>query len=351
VTDIEARGASDVGAAATTVDYVAAALPGLRPFVRAVDQALSGADRPPATIAEERERSNRSVADVLIGLMEPSPPLDAEVDHLAEVDGGQITVRTYSPSGRGPFPAYVFFHGGGFWMGAIDHFDGACRQVVRDVGCVVASVGYRLAPEHPFPTPVEDCIAGLDWVVDHADLVDIDVGRVAVGGASAGGNLAAVVARAARDRGGPPLVGQVLELPVTDLTMSQPSVDRLADTPLFGRRDYERCISHYLPAGADPADPDASPLWAPDLSGMPAALVMTAELDLLRDEGEAYGRRLADAGVDVAIHHWEGQLHGTQTLARLIPVEAASYRATVTDFLRSRFTDERTDATPDEEGT
>jgi acetyl esterase len=114
-------------------------------------------------------------------------------------------------------------------------------------------------------------------------------------------------------------------------------VDQLADAPLFGRRAYEQCVSRYLPVGVDPADPDASPLRAPDLSGLPAALVMTAELDLLRDEGEAYARRLADAGVDVELRRWEGQLHGTQTFAALIPVEAARYRATLADFLRSRF--------------
>jgi acetyl esterase len=340
------RGGS-AAAPTSTVDYVERALPGLRPFVQAIGQVLSSPDAASgATVAEERERSNRAVADGLCALMEPAPPVDAEVDHLVAVDGGEITVRVYSPSGPGPFPAYVYFHGGGFWMGSIAHVDGACRQVVRDAGCVVASVGYRLAPEHRFPTAVHDGVAALAWVVDHADRLAVDARRVAVGGASAGGNLAAVVAREARDRGGPALVAQVLELPVTDLTMSQPSVARFADAPLFGRGDYERCIDRYLPAGADPSHPGASPLCAPDLSGLAPALVMTAELDLLRDEGEAYARRMADAGVDVELHRWDGQLHGTQTLSQLIPVEAARYRATLAGFLRARFTERGAEGGP-----
>ena len=194
-----------------------------------------------------------------VALSEPGPDVAQIDDRVIPVDGGEITVRVYTPDGDGPFPAHVYFHGGGFWLGDLDFSDGTCRELCDGAKCVVVSVDYRLAPEHTYPTAPEDSYAALLWTVAHADELGIDTTRVSVGGASAGGNLAAVVALMARDRSGPPLVAQVLEIPVTDLTMSQPSVvengegylltrDRHGDVPRLlsrgsGRREAALCVT------------------------------------------------------------------------------------------------------------
>lgn len=312
---------------------VSRALPGLRPVVEAHEQATPGVP-PPADPAERRAEANAHVEATLGWLIGRVAPLACETDHRVPVDGGEITVRTYSPGGDGLRPGHVSLHGGGWWMGTLEQWDPACRSLARDVGCVVASVGYRLAPEHRFPVAVEDSYRALCWVVDHAAELRIDPGRLSIGGGSAGGNLAAAVALVARDRHGPDLLAQVLEVPATDLTMSQSSVEENGSMPVFGKADYAACVADYL---ADPEhawDPYASPLLATDLSGLPPALVMTAELDVLRDEGEAYARRLGAAGVDVELVRWPGQFHGTQTLDALIPDEAAAYRAVIVEWLR-----------------
>jgi acetyl esterase len=253
------------------------------------------------------------------------------------VDGGEIAVRVYEPGGDGPFPCHVYFHGGGFWLGNLEMSDASCRATAVDAGCVVASVDYRLAPEATFPVPAEDCFTALRWVVDHAAELHVDAGRVSVGGASAGGNLAAVVALMARDRGGPDLVLQVLEIPVTDLTMSQESVRSNGVGYLLTTTSIEQYTSYYLADPADATNPYASPLLAPDLTNLPPAVVMTAELDPLRDEGEAYARRLAEAGVPVEATRWDGQFHGSQTMGKLIPDEVAAYHAAIVAALRKAY--------------
>jgi len=214
----------------------------------------------------------------------------------------------------------VYFHGGAFAFGSIDQafYDYKCREICRRCHCVVVNVGYRLAPEHQFPAAPEDSFAALKFIAEQAVELGINAANIAIGGDSAGGNVAAVVALMARDRGGPPLVLQILEVPVTDLANLEtyPSwtqfgdgyglnndVGELMQTSYFERPDYAR-------------HPYASPILAEDLTRLPAAHVMTAEFDILRDSGEAYGKRLQDAGVRATIRRHEGHIHGSSVLYR-----------------------------------
>src|SRR5690606_23077822 len=213
-------------------------------------------------------------------VMRPGPPVPTR-EVMVPVEGGAIRVRLYEPPGLPrPRPLHVFLHGGGWCVGDLDQRDPRCRTIADGAGCTVASVDYRLAPENAYPAPLEDCYAALGWLVAHADELGVDQDRVSVGGESAGANLAAAVALLARDRGGPSLVFQWLDVPATDLTLSQPSIDRLGTGYGLTKDDMEAYISAYLRDG-DVTDPYASPLHAPDLSGLPPALVMTAEYDPL----------------------------------------------------------------------
>ncbi len=246
-------------------------------------------------------------------------PVGATADERIAVAGGEIRIRVFIPAGAGPHPVFVHLHGGGFVLGTIDSLvnDAKCAHICRAAECVVATVEYRLAPEHRFPTPPEDCYAALLWAVRNADRLDIDPARVAVGGESAGGNLAAVVALMARDRGGPPLALQLLEVPVTDISpgaADYPSVALFAEHYGLDRADMDFFTREYLADPAEGSDPYASPLLADDLTGVAPAHVMTAEYDVLRDSGEAYARRLAQAGVEITLHRKLGHTHGSAVL-------------------------------------
>ena len=287
-------------------------------------------------VTELRARAHAGMETSFLALGDEGPAVAETRDHVVDVDGGQITVRTYRPDRPGPLPVHVYFHGGGFWLGTVSHFDSGCRATAVDAGCIVASVDYRLAPEYRYPTAAEDCYAATCWVVEHAAELGADPGRVSVGGGSAGGNLAAVIPLMARDRGGPAIVFQVLEIPVTDLTMSHPSITENSGY-LLTKEGMEQYRAYYLPDKSRAKEPYASPLFAPDLSSLPPALVMTAEFDPLRDEGEAYARRLEEAGVPVTLRRWEGQFHGSQNMSKLIPDEAREYRAMVASALRGAY--------------
>jgi acetyl esterase len=199
---------------------------------------------------------------------------------------------------------------------------------------VVVSVAYRLAPEHKFPVQVEDCYAALCWAAEHAGELNVDAGRLTVGGASAGGALAAAVALMTRDRQGPAIRFQLLEIPVTDLTMSQPSIAENANGPVLTRAAVAQYIGFYLADEGDATHPYASPLLAPDLTRLPPALITTAEFDPLRDEGEAFARRLTEAGVGARLMRWDGHFHGSFTMSKLIPDEAAAYSRVIATALR-----------------
>ena len=213
----------------------------------------------------------------------------------------------------------IHFHGGGFVVGTIDSLvnDAKCAHICRAAECVVATVEYRLAPEHRFPTAAEDCYAALRWTVANAARLDLDAARVAIGGESAGGNLAAVVSLIARDRGGPPLALQLLEVPVTDISQcaaDHPSVALFGAGYGLDRVDMEFYANEYLADPADGSSPYASPLLAKNLRGLPPAHVITAEYDMLRDSGEGYARRLAEAGIETTLHRRLGHNHGSSVL-------------------------------------
>jgi acetyl esterase len=236
---------------------------------------------------------------------------------------GDMPLRLYRPASWRPLPALLYFFGGGWVLGTIDTADGVSRSLANSTGALVIVAGYRLAPEHPFPAAIDDCYAALRWVAGHADEVGADPARLAVGGDSAGGNLAAGVTLLARSDG-PPLVGQLLVYPNTDQLADDESM-RAADDPfLFNRHSVAWYRQHYLADAGDAANPLASPLRAESLAGLPPALVITAEYDPLRDQGEAYARRLSDAGVQVELSRYPGTAHGFFTMAGTVDASRAA---------------------------
>lgn len=309
--------------------------PALAPILEAAAAAPAGRD-PSTPIAQLRAIADEMMQTMFIGLAEPAPVVGDVTDRVVPVDGGEITVRVFTPDGEGPFPGLVYLHGGGFWLGTLDQFDARCKELCAGAGCVVVSLDYRLAPEHKFPTAPEDCYAALSWTVEHAGELRIDRARLAVGGESAGGNLTAVVTLMARDRGGPPILLQVLEIPVTDLTMSSRSIVENGEGYLLTRTAMEQYRDFYLADPGDAKNPYASPLLADNLSGLPPALVTTAEFDPLRDEGEAYAARLAEAGVPVTQRRFEGHVHGSSAMTGLVP-SARDWRDLTIDTLRRAY--------------
>jgi acetyl esterase len=222
---------------------------------------------------------------------------------------GDLPLRVYTPPGDGPFPVVAWIHGGGFWMGDdLPMWDGSCSRLALASRAIVASIGYRLAPEQPFPAAVEDSFAGLRFVAAHAHEWRGDAGRLAVMGGSAGGNLAAVMALRARDEGGPALRYQVLIVPTLVATPDTDSRRQFAAG--YGLDGVAEMFAAYVPGEADRRNPWASPLLADDLAHLPPALIVTAEFDPLRDEGERYAERLRAAGVDVTLRRYDGAIHG-----------------------------------------
>ena len=237
----------------------------------------------------------------------PPVPVDQVEDRVLP---GNIPARVYTPVGPGPKPVLLYFHGGGWVLGGLDTVDAPCRRLANAAGCVVVSVDYRLAPEHKFPIPAEDCYTATRHVAENAAAFGADRDRIAVGGDSAGGNLAAAVTLMARDRGGPRLSFQLLIYPATDFAFDTPSYRANAEGFGLTRKATRWYWSQYLPRPEDGTNPLASPLRARDLRGLPPARVITAEYDPLRDEGEAYAARLRAAGVRAEVRRFDGQIHG-----------------------------------------
>jgi acetyl esterase len=247
----------------------------------------------------------RNVYD-LVPAMGGEPAGIASVeDRIATGPAGDIPVRVYTPVGDGPLPGVVYFHGGGFTIGSIASHEPVTQRLAAESECVVVSVEYRLGPEAPFPAAVEDAFAATEWVHENAADLEIDPERLAVAGDSAGGGLAAVTAILARDAG-LPLRFQLLVYPTTDASLSFPSVEENGQVLFLYKETMEWFMKHY---GADPADWRCSPIRCDDLSGVAPALVVTAEFDPLRDEGEAYAKRLEEAGVPVTLRRFEGMTH------------------------------------------
>ena len=233
---------------------------------------------------------------------------------------GSIPARLYLPGKNTDMPLFVLLHGGGWVIGNLDSHDNMARFLCKRVPCVVLSVDYRLAPENPFPAAVDDSFAAVQWAVEHAVEINANPQRVLVGGDSAGGNLSAVIAQLARQKGTPHLAGQVLFYPATNAaTLDTPSYQAFGDKP-FGlpKRDIEWYLRMYIPNPKDRLNPLVSPLLATDLQGLPSALVVTAEFDVLRDEGEEYARKMEAAGVKVKLLRANGMVHGFLSIAGLI---------------------------------
>ncbi|HEU0248919.1 MAG TPA: alpha/beta hydrolase [Gaiellaceae bacterium] len=240
---------------------------------------------------------------------DPEPVAEVVERSLLGPDG-DVRARFYLTGEDRRWPVLVYFFGGGWVLGSLGTVDPICRRLASAVPCAVVSVGYRRAPEHRFPAGLEDCFAATSWVVEHGDSLGLDPDRVAVGGASAGGNLAAAVALLARERGGPHLAFQLLVYPLLDHAAETPSRSDALDDPFFGPKDVAWCWSQYLADPSDGDSPFASPLRAAYLEGLPPALILTAELDPLRDEGELYAERLREAGVPTELVRFRGMVHG-----------------------------------------
>jgi acetyl esterase/lipase len=256
-------------------------------------------------------------------VLAPDPPPVAEIRELSAPgpNGAAVPLRLYrgtATASGDTLPALVYFHGGGWVIGDLDTHDSLCRHLANAARCIVAAVDYRLAPEHKFPSAVEDCFAATSWLAEEAASLGVDRERLAVGGDSAGGNLAAVVALIARDRGAPKLRCQALLYPTVECGMTHPSYDRFAEGYLLTRPTMKWFREHYLRGPADVEDWRASPLRAADLSGVAPALVLTAGNDVLCDEGEAYARRLQQAGVPVQLRHFPDQVHGFLTMGKIV---------------------------------
>lgn len=231
-------------------------------------------------------------------------------DRMIPGPDGAIPVRIYTPVGAtSPSPALVYFHGGCFVAGTLDMEDSPCRALANSGRCVVVSVQYRLAPENKFPAAVEDAYAATLWVAANADTMSIDSKRIAIGGHSAGGNLAAVVAQLAKRRGSPAVAFQLLVFPITDLSSEAPSRRENAKGYLLTKDMLDWSTRQYLRTEADARMAAASPLVEPDLKGLPPALVVTAEYDPLRDEGERYAEKLRQAGVAADVRRFSGAIH------------------------------------------
>jgi acetyl esterase len=240
----------------------------------------------------------------------PNIPLAEVVDETIPGPAGDLPIRIYRNSLEPDQPGIVYFHGGGFVLGNLESHDGTCRRLAVGTGATVISVDYRLAPEHRFPAAAEDSYAAALFVLENAEAFKLDAARIAVAGDSAGGNLAAVAALLLRDRGGPVLAHQLLIYPVTDMAFTQDSYQTNGEGYFLTRDMMVWFGRQYVPDGHPATDPLLSPLYAEDLSGLPPATVVTAEYDPLRDEGEAYARRLAEAGVPTVLKRYDGVIHG-----------------------------------------
>jgi acetyl esterase len=294
----------------------------LDPEIQPIVDLMEAAEGPPAhlvPIAQARAAHDKETA-VMSG---PGEDVAEVRDVEAPGPGGPIPVRLFRPlhdraaggapasdaSAGGALPLVAYLHGGGWVLGTLDAFDPVCRALANASGALVASIGYRLAPEHPFPAAPDDARAAVRWLAAHAEELGADPARLGIAGDSAGGNLAAVTARRLRDDGDPPLRFQALIYPVCDSSLNTPSYrDNGAGFGLSGE-SMKRYWELYLD-GADGRHPDASPLQAADLTGLPPAYVLTVHHDVLRDEGEAYARALEAAGVPVTLSRYDGAVHG-----------------------------------------
>jgi acetyl esterase len=259
----------------------------------------------------------RELTATLKDLYGTGPDMARVEEHtITGADGGSFPARVFVPEGT-PRGVLIYYHGGGWVIGAIDEFDTLARKLAARTGCAIVLPDYRLAPEHRYPTAADDAYATLEWVAEHvSDIAGSDV-PIVVAGDSAGGNLSAVTTQRARDRGGPPIAFQGLVYPVTDADLDKASYSSDENQLLVNRASMVWFWDHYAPDEVQRKETDACPLQAAEMSGLPPAVVILAEYDVLRDEGEAYADRLKEAGVPVDVHVHPGQMHGFFTLLML----------------------------------
>lgn len=282
----------------------------LDPQMKAILDTITAAGGKPFNAMSPDEA--RAGIKLLVQVFGGAPEQVAKIeDRRIPGPAGEIPLRIYTPASAAPMGALVYFHGGGWVIGDIESHDEVCRALAKGSGCVVVSVDYRLAPEHKFPAAPEDCHAATKWVAANAAALGVDPNRIAVGGDSAGGNLAAVVAQMARDHGGPKIAFQLLIYPATDWSKESASQrEFVQDGYILSRGDMVWFYDHYMTSAADKTNPYFSPACAKSLAGLPPAFVMTAAIDPLRDEGEAYAEALRKAGVAVTAKRYPGVCHG-----------------------------------------
>lgn len=264
------------------------------------------------SVAAIRERTVAGAA------LQPRPDIHAVSDKTVPGPGGPVPIRLYYPAAGERLPALVFAHGGGWSLCSIETHDGLCREIANRSGCVVVSVEYRLAPEHVFPAAIEDFYAAAAWVVENADAIGVDADRVALGGDSAGGNLAAVAGFVARDRGGPRFAFQLLAYPGLDAVSTRPATVANADAPMVNRTASQSMWRTYA-GGADLRHPYLSPLYAEDFAGLPPALIVAPQFDLNVDDAYAYAERVREAGGAVEVLEVEGTSHGFLSYYAKVP--------------------------------
>jgi acetyl esterase len=318
----------------------------LRPGVWLLLRTLTLLSAPhPDWPVEKRRAQDSADTAVLMKLFRRAPGRVVQADYQVPTGGREILVRCYVPEGTGPFPGHLYLHGGAFWAGSVADYDPLCRWYAAAGGCVVAAVDYDLAPQHKYPVQVEQAYAALRWLAANAPDLGVRADRLSVGGTSAGGSLAAAVALMARDRGGPSLCFQLLEIPVTDCSTSYPSMREFGTGYLLTRQDLEEAFDLYLASPVQAQESYASPVRTADLSGLPPALILTSGCDPLRDQGEAYAARLRDAGVPVTLRRYDGHVHSSTYLSRLFP-SARRYLDDIAAGLRAAYASAEPAAAP-----
>jgi acetyl esterase len=282
--------------------------PKLAPEIRGILEAMAAQGAPPVETLPVEEA--RKAAYGMLALAGEPEQVGRIEDRRIPVRSGEITVRIYTPEGEGPFPGVVFLHGGGWVICDLETHDTVCRAICRRANAVVVAVGYRLAPEHKFPVPLEDSEDATQWTAANAAALGIDPARLAIAGDSAGANMATVIAARARDARGPALALQVMVYPVTTLlSRDTASHEEFGEDHFLTMESMEWFKSNLLTNPEDARDPNVSPALLQDLRGLPPALVITAECDPLRDEGEAYAHRMQEAGVPVTLTRYAGMIH------------------------------------------
>lgn len=293
----------------------------------------SAADYPPPGDIPPTVEKSRALHRLLASKIGPTRAMEARDFTIAAPH--PIPARLYTPDVAGPLPLFLFLHGGGWHGGDLDTHEVLCREIAHGASCAVVAIDYRLAPEHKFPAAYEDAVSAAEYCLENGQALGVDPARVAIGGDSAGGNLAAAATIALRDRGGAQPMFQVLIYPGTDMRMITPAFDDVQGFGL-GRTECAWCVGLYLADPEQANDPRASPILAGDFRNLPPAFVMTAECDALRDDGEAYALALARGGVPVRLRRYLGHPHGFLSLPLDVPATVAGI-ADVSSALRLAF--------------